>query len=165
MPHIMKKHLLIIFSSALLCAVMTACQSRAVSTPELYGASVLIRTTPAGVQDTLRVTDSLNVGDTLRLSIVLNGGFNPLKSFTVTADPEAVIPALEADSAVQSVLTDGTNLEKGVMIFQPEKVVVCPVKLRFVPRKSGTHLIQMVIANDAGEGFSPRTYTYYPIVR
>ena len=165
MPHIMKKHLLIILSAVLLCAVMTACQSRAVSTPELYGASVLIRTTPEGVQDTLRPTDSLRIGDTLRLSMVLNGGFNPLKSFTVTADPEAISPALEADSAVLSVLTDGTNLEKGVMIFQPEKVVVCPVKLRFVPCKSGSHVIQFTVANDAGEGYSPRTYTYNPVVK
>lgn len=163
MPHCMKHFSYIAFF--VICITLTSCLDKAVSTPELRVSNVLVRTTHAGVQDTVRLSDSLNIGDTLRLGMLLHGGFNYLVSFAVLTDTSAVSVALEADSVLQTLLAAGTDLDVAKMNFIPEKVVACTPKLRFVPRKSGSHLMSFVITSDAGEGYSPRTYTYEPLVR
>ena len=165
MPHCMKRFLLYIALCAVVAA-MVACNTRAVSTPELYANSVLYRSTPEGVRDTIRAADSLRIGDTLRMFITMHGGYNTLTSFMVKTDTSALAIALEIDPiVVDSFLTTGTDLDKAQLVFVPEKVTLCSTFLRFIPRKSGKHQITMTVGNDAGESYSPRSFLYEPLVR
>ena len=141
--------------------LMTACNDMAVSTPELWAARLMIRTAPDGWCDTIPITDTIHVGDTLRWNLMADGHFNTLQTFDVTADTSVFYLGLEI-SPVDSAALDlkKSDLDHGKMVFQPQKIYACPVWLRFSPRKTGTHKIQMTIASDAGQNYSPRSWEY-----
>ena len=139
---------------------LTACNDMAVSTPELWPARLMIRTAPDGWCDTIPITDTIHVGDTLRWNLMVDGRFNTLQTFDVTADTSVFLFRLEVDGVDSVALAPGTDLEHGKMVFQTAKIYACPVWLRFSPRKTGTHKIQMTIASDAGQNYSPRSWEY-----
>ena len=144
---------------------MVSCLGTSQSTPYMQMGHIAFRTSAIGVQDTVNVTDSLNVGDTLRLSIAVSGGFNSLKSFEAQSDTSAMLVSLQVDSAVLPYLIDGTDLAKAKMVFAPEQVASCTAWLHYVTRKSGTHRIEMTVANDASSSYSPRVFYFDAIVR
>jgi hypothetical protein len=153
-----------ILFSALVFAVcagtFTSCKDMAVSTPELWAAKLMIRTAPDGWCDTIPATDTIQVGDTLRWNMHASGVFNTLQSFEATCDTSVFYLGLEVDSAYLDTLAEGTDLDRGKLVFLPAKIYDFPFWLRFIPRKTGTHKIQFVIASDAGEGYSPRSWEY-----
>ncbi len=160
------KRYLFIFCVFVVCGmVFVSCDQKSQSTPLLHSSSLLIRTTPDGARDTIRVTDSLSIGDTLRLNMVLDGYLNTLTSFAVRTDTSSIGIALEIDSIVNQYLIAGSDPANGRLNFAAEQLYVCPATLRFVPRRSGTHLMEFILANDADASYSPRTYTYKPVVR
>ena len=140
--------------------MLTSCNDTARSTPDLWAAQLMIRTDPYGWCDTIPATDTIHVGDTLRWNMLVDGHFNTLQTFEVTADTTVFLLGIEVASADSIYLAAGTDLDHGKMVFDPQKVYACPIWLRFTPRKTGTHKIQFVIASDAGEGYSPRSWEY-----
>ena len=155
-----------IFVWAALCAmVLVACNTKSQSTPIIQSASVLYRATPDGVHDTISITDTLNVGDTLRLNLLLNGYFNCLRSFYVRSNASEVNVALELPAEADPCLATGTDLENAQVVFVEDKLYLCPATMRFIPLKSGKPHLELVLASDADEPYSPRTYTYEPVVR
>ena len=134
------------------------------STPEFY-ASQMYRVHASGAQDTLRMVDSVNVGDTIRLPIVLSGQLNSLKSFVAQADDDAFKHWITCDSALLEFLTSASKPDKSILYFEPEKLVVASANFWFIPLKSGGNAITFTLANDANEQFSPRSFSFTPVVR
>lgn len=157
--------------SALALAVCTCIMSSclndyAQSSPELRVNTKLFRTTMEGVHDTIDLLDTLMIGDTLRLPVMFMGGFNILTSFQVQCDPAAHDLQLEVDSAVATVLGPGSDLTKGKIVFPADRAIsMCTATLRFVPLRSGNSPINMTVANNASEKFSPRAWSYTPNVK
>ena len=148
-----------------LLTALVSCETKAVSTPELYVAQLMYRTSLDGTLDTIRIIDTLAVGDQLRLNIVADGRLNTLNSFVTSCDTSAVQVSLEVDSIGQRYLATGSDAEHGRLVFKPGLLYACNMWLRFSPRKSGTQKIEMTIDSDAGSDFSPRTWTYSATVR
>ncbi len=162
------KHSILSALALFVCAcTMTSCLSEAQSSPEIYLPTHMIRTTSDGLQDTISVVDTLAAGDTVRLNVLLNGGFNSLTGFQAQAsDAPALDLRLEVDSTLQKMLAAGSDPDKATLVFQPEaNLIVCTFWMRFVPQKAGTLPIQMTVSNSAGKEFTPRSYTYSPVVR
>ena len=161
MPHIMKhSSLFFAFIATILAFAMSSCNDMAVSTPELWYAKLMIRNTPAGTCDTIPYTDTIHVGDSLRWNLLVDGRYNTLQRFEATCDTSVFLLSVEIASVDSIPLAAGTDLEHGKIVFASQKVYACPIWLHFSPRKTGTHKIQMVIASDAGQGYSPRSWEY-----
>jgi hypothetical protein len=151
--------------AAIVPLVLTSCEGSAASTPELYASSRLVRTTPSGARDTILISDTLHVGDTLRWYLLADGRFNTLQSFQATCDTSVFSMAMEVDTSDSTVFAKETDLSKAKLVFMPGKVYACSVWLRFIPRKAGTQEIELSIASDAGEKYSPRSWTYTSTVK
>ena len=168
MPHIMRYFHPIVFSLALLCCacMMSSClNDSAVSSPTIRSYSQMYRTSPEGVKDTLYLADTVRIGDTLRLPVLLYGGYNILTSFQVSSDPLDHKVKLEVDSAVAAIVDPQSDLEKGKLIFPPDRqVLMCNVTVCFIPQRAGSQPIDLTVANTAGDKYSPVTYTFTPIV-
>ena len=152
------KHPYYLLILPLLTLAIVACEPKAESTPLLQGSTTVFRTTAAGVRDTLQYTDTLCIGDTVRMSILLEGYLNTLTSFMAKADTSVLAVAVEVLPEQMQLLTTGTDLEKAILKFVPEQVMVFTAKLRYIPRSAGTHRIDMTLASNASEQYSPRYY-------
>jgi hypothetical protein len=151
-------YLLLVLSLTAIC--MVSCDMKVRSTPLAQAATQMVRTSAEGVQDTIHFTDTLRVGDTVRVQVVLNGYYNPLTAYNVSSDTAAMRLALEVKPELQSALARGTDLEKGKIVFVSDQVFVFTTGLRYTPRKSGTHRIEMYVYSDAGESYSPQYYYF-----
>lgn len=152
------KHPISLIILPLIALAIVSCEPKAESTPMLQGSTTIFRTNAAGVCDTLQYTDTLCIGDTARMSILLEGYLNTLTSFTAKADTSALAVAVEVLPEQMQLLTTGTDLEKGQLKFVPGQVMVFAAKLRYIPRSAGTHRIDMMVASDASEQYSPRYF-------
>lgn len=162
----MKKHFLFIFLAAAAAFALTACESKSQSTPYAALHKLMIRTSSEGHTDTLQYLDTVQIADTIRQSFYIDGGFNVLTYFEASADASALNISLEVDSAVKTLLTTGTDLEHGKMVFDPQKYVIAVTgKLKMVPLKSGKLPFVITVANDAGKDYSPRSLEYALIVK
>ena len=168
MPHIMRYSHPIVFSLALLCCacMMSSClNDSAVSSPTIRSYSQMYRTSPEGVKDTLYLVDTVRIGDTLRLPVLLYGGFNILTSFQVSSAPLDHLVNLEVDSAVATIVDPKSDLEKGKLVFPLDRqILMCNVTVCFIPQRAGSQPIDLTVANTAGDKYSPITYTFTPIV-
>ena len=167
MPHFMKKYLFIIISVATFA--MTSCNTRALSTPSI-NATIAIRTSPSGQVDTVPLNkmekDTMHVGDTMRLGLLLNGHFNYLTSFEAhTTNTACLSVSLDWNHALDSLLAEGSDPDKAKLFFLPERVGGCITTLKYVALKEGDTRIEMTIASDAGEPYSPVIYTFDVPVR
>ena len=163
----MKKFILILGAVVACVFAFTSCDGKAESTPGLELGYKCYRTTLAGRSDTVFVTDTFNVGDTVRVFTAVSGGmyYNTLVSFTALCDTAALDFTLECDSAIYPYLTAESDVAHGKLVFKPEQVFLCTMWMRFTPRKSGSHKIEMTVANNASAEYSPRTWSYIPAVR
>ena len=159
MPHTMKRLFVYCLAGVFCALLMSSCLGESKSSPHLQVASLMTRTSLAGVTDTIAPSDSLQVGDTARLGIYLYGFANYLNSFTVNYDEDMLVSLgwNEADSAYLSPAADP---EKGMLYFRPEAVYSCVTIMTFVPRTSGTHRLDMYLASSAGSPYSPMQYYY-----
>ena len=124
------------------------------STPLIQFSRYVYRSTLEGVQDSVKLTDTVNVGDTLRLPILLYGGFNNLTEFKVTYESSECDFKLLIDSAYTQHLTDASDPENGYLKFI-EDIYVYPTAMWFVPQKTGDLKISMTLSSTAGEKYSP----------
>ena len=165
----MKQLHTILFALALTCCacMMNSClNDSASSSPIIKFNSFMYRTTPEGIKDSVLMVDMLHVGDTLRLPVLLYGGYNILTSFQVESNPLDHMVKLEVDSSVATIVGPGSDLEKGKMVFPADRqILACTVTVLFVPQRAGSQPITMTVANTAGEKFSPWSVTYTPPVK
>ena len=138
------------------CAALflTSClKSDYQSTPQItvFG---LHRTSEAGVQDTLHIGDTIQIGDTVRVMMWLNGVYNNLVYFRMTADASAFNYCIERDTVYAHLLAEDSKLEEGYLHFVPD-CYLYQATLRYVAKKSGTYPIHVELGSTANEKYSP----------
>ena len=155
---IMKR--LCLFLLPVLAFMVTSCENRVGSTPILQSSAFLLRTSAAGVQDTIALYDTICVGDTIQMGLLVSGYYNFLKTFEVKADTSCIQYSLAWNPANDMYLATGSDPEHGILIFLPEQLYAINTVLIYTPRKAGTHKMSFIISSDAGEGYSPREWEY-----
>ena len=144
----MKRILFILLVGASIAGALTSCLNGDMqSTPELY-ATQMYRI-HGEQQDTIRPTDSISIGDTLCMPVLISGQFNCLKSFAIQAQPAVFDYWMTCDSTVLEVLTEATRLDQGLLYFLPKMVVVAQANVWFVPKQSGQQPMYFNVTNDA----------------
>jgi len=159
------KHVYYLFLLPLVALCMQSCDMTARSTPFVQFAGKMVRTSAAGLQDTITLADTLHVGDTIRLQLALQGGYNSLTSFETKADSTALRTALEVIPEQLHLLTTGTDFEHGKLAFVQDKVTIFITTLRYTPRRAGSHRVEMLISSSAGEKYSPQYYSFETTVK
>lgn len=159
MPHDMKKHLFVFLSVIAFVCTFVSCEGKSVMSPGIKVSSVVVRTSIEGLCDTIDIRDSVNVGDTLRMTMVVNGYFDYLKSIVAQSDTDKVKVALPWNEAQMGVLTDDADPEHGKLTFKPDSVVLCVAVMRYVPRKSGAQNVDIVVRSNAEENYSSGQWT------
>jgi hypothetical protein len=124
------------------------------ASPVIYVAKAY-RTAIDGAKDTIRFGDTLNIGDTVRVPMVLSGVSHPLTSFSVSADNSAFIYALRYDSTGMEAIAEDSRPEEGYLHFKDNYVVI-PVSFYYVPKKSGKYTIHFSLSSLAEQKYSPR---------
>jgi len=164
MPHTMKRFFLFI-AIAVSAVCLTSCLTgEEQSTPLIQVSKYVYRNTPAGVSDTILLTDTLGVGDTLRVPIMLYGNYNNLTEFTVKVDTAELDMRLLVDSSALAILDPASQPEKAYLRFAND-VYVFPAAMYYVPKKTGSLKISMTLANTAGEKYSPLNAWFMQEVR
>ena len=150
----MKRNILICLPLVLVTFFAVSCDLDTVVSPSVQSSSVLFRTSAEGVNDTITFSDSLQVGDTVRLPMVLNGYYDYLTGFAASTDTTKMQVSFVWDEAFRTCLTSSADPDHGILIFEPEKVYACVVTLQYVPLQSGTHRIDLVLKSSAQETYS-----------
>ena len=134
------------------------------STPLIQVSKYVYRDTPAGVHDTILLTDTMHVGDTLRVPIMLYGNYNNLTEFSVKVDTAELDMRLLVDSSCLAILDPASKPEKAYLRFAND-VYVFPAAMQYVPKKTGSLKISMTLASTAGEKYSPLNAWFMQEVR
>ena len=152
MPHIMMKYKFLFF--ALVAFVFVSCDLNTVASPTVDVSRSHYRTTAAGVKDTITYTDSLNIGDTVLVPILCDGRFDYLRMVKIGADTTKLRVSLLWDEKFQSCLTADADPEHGCLAFKADSVYRCYTSIKYIPKASGTHRIDIVLLSAAKEGYS-----------
>ena len=131
------------------------------SSPVIYVPGLkAYRTSAEGVKDTIRFTEQMysHVGDTIRVPMILDGGYNTLTSFTVTADTSAIGYKFICDSMVLNILQADSRPEEGYLHFQNDYQAV-GVVFWYVSKKLGDYDIVFSLASTASQKYSPKQTT------
>lgn len=153
---------------AIFCALLfalSACDTTPKSTPYVQGSTTVFRTNAAGVRDTISYADTIQVGDTVRMHLLLYGQLNTLTYFTATCDTSAIDMGLELADEQWAVLTKDSDPANGKLVFDPEQVIAFTTWLRYSPRRSGVLPIELVIGSNAGKDYSPQAFSLSMKVR
>ena len=151
---IMKRKLLLSLTVFVLSLLLASCDTKAVISPSVQVSSWLYRTSIEGVQDTITLRDSLSVGDTVRMPVILNGYYDYLTSFVASADTAKVNLWFAWDDEFNSCLMPNAAPEHGVLVFKADSVYACVTTLVYVPTQSGTHRIDMSLNSSAELNYS-----------
>ena len=139
-----------------------ACNTRSMITPGFKTSDTLIRTTVEGVTDTITFTDSLNVGDTVRMGMMCNGYYDYLKTVKVGGDTSKVKTSLEWPDSLSYVLASDADPAHGVLTFLPEKAYAIYTTVTYIPVASGTHQVDIRLLSSAPDAYS-QTAAYFII--
>ena len=131
-----------------------SCNTENVFSPNIRFSSVLYRTSAEGVKDTITFSDSLHIGDTVYLPMILDGYYDYLISFTAQADSDKVKVSFPCDDEFRKYLASSSDLEHGKMVFLPDQVYACYITFAYVPVKSGTHRIDFLLESSARDPYS-----------
>ena len=170
MPHPMKKNILLI---AFVAFAFAACNLDSVISPGVQLSSSLYRTyTVQGslgqdslVRDTISYTDSLNIGDTVRISILCQGYYDYVRSLKITTDTAKLRASLVWDDEYKSYLAEDADPEHAYLSFIPEKVFAFYTTLIYVPVASGTHRVDILIQSNAKEPYSQGAWFFNTAVK
>ena len=141
-----------------MCAFVS-CESNSVISPGIVVYPQVVRISAEGVSDTITVTDSVNVGDTLRLTMHVNGYYDYLKSIVATSDVEKVKVSLPWNEEQTGVLAEDADPENGKLVFKPDSVTVCVAVLRYIPLKSGAQSVHIAVRSNARENYNYNEWT------
>ena len=161
----MKKHLFFGLSFIAVIVAFVSCNMKAVMSPSITPSATLIRTTAAGVRDTLSDTDSLNVGDTVRMSAILNGYYDYITSFVAASDEANVDVSIIWQDSTITYLAEDADPEHGILKFVPERVYGCYVPIQYIPKHSGTYRIDLTVTSAAESPYSNQQKFFYIAVR
>ena len=150
----MKRKLLLSLTVFVLSLLLASCDTKAVISPSVQVSSWLYRTSIEGVQDTITLRDSLSVGDTVRMPVILNGYYDYITSFVASADTSKVDLWFAWDDEFNSCLLPNADPEHGVLAFKADSVYACVTTLVYVPTQSGTHRIDMSLNSSAELNYS-----------
>ena len=170
MPHIywsttMKKHLFLGLAFVAVLFAFVSCEMKSVMSPSIQQASEIIRTDTNGVCDTILLTDSLHVGDTVQFGLLLNGYYDYLRTFTVSADEANVAVSLIWNDEFKEALSQESDPGHGKLIFVPEKVYGCYTALQYIPLHSGTFRIDMTLVSAAEAPYTSQQLYFFIAVR
>lgn len=173
MPHPMKKKIFYPIVLGLVTLVAVSCDWESVISPnaqfpsELYRSYTMVDSLGQDtlVRDTISYTDSLNVGDTVLMPIVLQGYYHYLTLFKATADTSKVALSLAWDEEYNSFLAEDADPAHGKLSFIPEKVNACVTTLKYIPKASGTHTVEFLLQSTAKEPYSQGAWSFNMAVR
>ena len=144
----------------LLAFSLVSCEDKAQSTPTLKVSSFLLRTSVAGVTDTISYLDTLQLGDTVLMGLAAYGNFNYLTGLRAETDTTNLQLSFKWNHDDDNCLAQGSDPEHGILLFKPELVNLCMTTLHYIALKSGTHRVEITVSSNAGENFSPRTFYF-----
>ena len=153
------------FTFAFVLLAFTSCLDDAVMSPGFAIVTPLERTSQAGVKDTVLLSDTLLVGDTVRAGVVLNGYYDYLTSFIVSADESKVRCSLAWDEEDSMYLAEDANPEIGKLTFAPQGVYACYTTLQYVPQDSGLHKIEMVLTSAAENPYTTASGHFFIVAK
>lgn len=165
MPHSMKKRIYLFLLLPLVALSLVSCEDKAQSTPSLESSSILLRTSAAGVQDTIGFLDTLQLGDTVLMRLAAYGNFNYLTGVRAETDTTKMLLGFRWSHEDDRFLAQGSDPEHGVLLFVPEQINVCVTTLQYTPIKAGAHRVEITVSSDAGANFSPRTFYFDAVAR
>ena len=161
----MKKHLFFGLSFIAVIVAFVSCNMKAVMSPSITPSATLIRTTAAGVRDTISYSDSLNVGDTVRMRATLNGYYDYITSFVAASDEANVDVSIIWQDSIITYLAEDADPEHGILKFVPERVYGCYVPIQYIPKHSGTYRIDLTVTSAAESPYSNQQKFFYIAVR
>ena len=171
MPHTMKKIIFCAITMALL--VLGACKQKEEpqSTPRIYMSYFTVnRFGSSGPADTLQVNtvdntyvvDSISVGDTVHVDILLNAVSNLLTSFVVKMDTTQMKPTFSIYKQLDEALTADSEPEKGIFNFKVG-YSGATIPMSYIARKSATVSVTMTVSSDSQ--YSPSSLSFKQPIR
>lgn len=148
----------------LVALMAVSCDMTTVVSPRITVSNELIRTSITGVRDTISFGDSLNVGDTVQLGMLLNGYYDYLVSFEATADTSKVRLSVAWPDSLGGV-TEASDPAHAKLVFIPDSVYACLTTLSYVPVSHGVHPINLVLSSAAKAPYSQSAIQFYIAVR
>ncbi len=158
MPHTMKKCFPLVWVACAALFFSSCLTGDYQSTPRIT-VYQLYRTNLAGVEDTLNYGDTIQIGDTVLAPMLLEGVYNNLVYFKVSADANAFDYDIVKDTLYQHLLAEDSKPEEGYLHFV-SGCYLYPATLRYVAKKSGTYPINVEIGSTANEKYSPRSGSF-----
>ena len=130
-----------------------SCDMTTVISPRVTAANELVRTSLTGERDTILFSDSLNIGDTVQMGMLLNGYYDYLVAFNASADTSKVRLSLNWPDSLGGI-TDASDPAHAKLVFVPDSVFACLTTLSYVPVSGGTHQINLTLTSSAKEPYS-----------
>lgn len=158
-----RKFLFVITFAAIGFAVVS-CDMTTVISPRIDVSRQLVRTNLSGVCDTIMLDDSLNIGDTVRMGLLLNGYYDPLVSFVASADESKVHLSLNWPDTLGGITAE-SDPAHAKLIFIPDSVSACLTTLSYVPVEAGSHQINLTLTSSAKAPYSQGALQFNIAVR
>ena len=159
----MKRRFYLFLLLPLVALYLVSCEETAQSTPTLQASSLLLRTSAAGVTDTITYRDTLQLGDTVLMGIAAYGNYNNLTGLRAQTDTTKLKLGFKWNHDDDQYLAAGSDPEHGILLFQPGQINLCVATLRYIPVQAGTHRVEITVSSDAGANYSPRMF-YFNVV-
>ena len=171
MPHIMKK--LIFCTIAIVLVLFSACKENEEpqSTPRIYMSYFTVnRLGGSGAADTLNVrtvgdsyvVDSISVGDTVHVDILLNAVTNLLTGFVVQMDTTILMPTFSMYTELEQALAADSKPEEGIFNFLTG-YSGATIPMHYVARKTSTATVTLTVSSNSE--YSPSSLTFKQPVR
>lgn len=171
MPHSMKKVIFCII--AIVLTVFCACKKKEEpqSSPRIYMSYFLVHHNgSSGIADTLAVrtigdhyaVDTISVGDTVQVAILLNAVTNRLTNFVLETDTNYLKYSFSLYKELQAALTADSDTEHGKFVFK-SGYSAATIPMEYISRKSGKPTVTMTVCSDSE--FSPSKLVFDQLIR
>ena len=165
----MKRNALIFFSFVILTVLAVSCDMKTVMSPSVQFSSMLYRTYSATdstgqvfiVKDTITISDSLCVGDTVQIPMIVNGYYDYITSFAASTDTSKVDLSFMWNEEYNDYLSTAANPEHGIFAFKPDKVYAFVTTLMYVPKASGAYRIDLELNSAAQAPYNQWTGHFF----
>ena len=172
MPHIMKKY--IFCTIAIVLFLLSACKQNSEepqSSPRIYMSYFLVNHEGgSGAADTLTVrtlsdryeVDTISVGDTVHVDIMLNAVTNMLTNFVLEADTNFIKYSFATYKELLAALSDDSDIENGKFVFKTGYSGAA-LPMQYIARKSGKATVTMTVSSDSE--YSPSKLIFDQLIR
>ena len=171
MPHNMKKIIFCIV--AIVLTVFSACKKNEEpqSTPRIYMSYFLCHPNGgSGAADTLTVrtlsdryeVDTISVGDTVHVDIMLNAVSNMLIGFVLEADTNYLKYTFTTYKELLAALSDDSDVENGKFVFK-SGYSGASIPMQYISRQSGKPTVTMTISSNSQ--YSPSRLVFDQLIR